>query len=61
MSGRRQKTPTARETDGEGAAPRTRKGGSTSAEDRAEPKRGNESEDAHLIERRRDARTPEGL
>lgn len=61
MSDRKQKTPTARETEGEGAAPRQRKEGPESAEERADPKRGNESVDGRLIDRRRDAHTPEGL
>ena len=62
MSGDNKKLPTARETEGEGAVPRKRKEGSATADERAEPKRGDESADGHLIERQRDAHNPgEGL
>lgn len=61
MSDRKQKSPTARETAGEGAEPRKRREGPASAEELAEPKRGDERADGRLIERRRDAHNPEGL
>lgn len=61
MSDRKKESPTARETAGEGAEPRKRKEGLASAEERAEPKRGNEPADGRLIDRRRDARNREGL
>jgi hypothetical protein len=61
MTDGKQKRPTARETAGEGAAPRKRKEGPAGAEEHANPKRGDERDDARLIERRRDARNPEGL
>lgn len=61
MSEPKEKRPTARETSGEGAAPRTRKEGATNAEERADPKRVNEGVDGHLIERERDAHNPEGI
>jgi hypothetical protein len=61
MSEPKTRRPTARETEGEGAPPRERKGGSASAEEVAEPARGNEADDAHLIERQRDAHNPEGI
>lgn len=51
----------ARETGGEGVPERKRKEGSPSAEQRAEPQRGDEPADPNLIERRRDARNPEGI
>ena len=59
---KRDKKPLARETSGEGAAPRKRRETSPTSEERAEPQRGNESEDdARLIDRKRDARNPRGL
>jgi hypothetical protein len=63
MSDRKQppKTKVARETRGEGVPERKRKEGTPSAEQRADPQRGNEVADARLIERRRDARNPDGI
>ena len=55
------KRPAARETKGEGVPKRKRNEGSVSAEERAEPKRGDESVDGRLIERERDAHNPEGI
>jgi hypothetical protein len=60
MAERKPKRPTARETAGEGAPPRSRKGSPT-AEDVAEPKRDEEGADGRLIDRRGDARIREGL
>jgi hypothetical protein len=51
----------ARETPGEGVPERKRKEGAPAADQRAEPQRGEEPADAHLIERRRDARNPQGI
>lgn len=56
----RPKSPVARETKGEGVPKRKRNEGTVTAEERAEPERGNEQTDARLIERERDARNPEG-
>lgn len=61
MSGDQKKLPAARETEGEGAVPRQRKEGGVPADQRAEPKRGEETADGRLIERQRDAHNPEGL
>ena len=47
--------------DGEGAPKRTRNEGPVSAEELAEPERGNERIDGHMIERKRDAHNPEGI
>jgi hypothetical protein len=55
------KSPLARETQGEGAPKRKRNEGARTAEELAEPERGNERGDAHLIERKRDAHNPEGI
>jgi len=60
MDDRKQKTPTARETAGEGAQPRKRRAGEETAAERADPKRRSDVSDARL-DRRRDARDPEGL
>ena len=63
MTDRKQpaKSPTARETSGEGADKRKRNEGTVTAEERAEPERGNERVDARIIERKRDAHNPEGI
>jgi hypothetical protein len=50
-----------RETHGEGAPKRTRNEGPVSAEELAEPERGNERVDGHMIERKRDAHNPDGI
>jgi hypothetical protein len=50
----------ARRTGGEGV-PKTRRKGSESAEDRAEPQRGDEPASGRLIDRSRTARNPEGI
>lgn len=50
----------ARETRGEGVPQRQRKAGRASSEQRAHPQRGDEPGDPRLINRRRDARDPEG-
>jgi hypothetical protein len=55
------KRPVARETKGEGAPRRKRNEGTVTAEERAEPERGNERTDGRLIERERDAHNPEGI
>ena len=55
------KSPVARETKGEGAAKRKRNEGSVTAEERAEPERGNERTDGRMIERERDAHNPKGI
>lgn len=55
------KSPVGRETRGEGAPKRTRNEGPVSAEELAEPERGNERTDGHMIERKRDAHNPEGI
>jgi hypothetical protein len=55
------KSPVARETKGEGAQKRRRNEGSVTAEERAEPERGNERSDGRIIERERDAHNPEGI
>ena len=55
------KRPAARETKGEGVPKRKRNEGSVSAEERAEPNRGDERVDGRLIERERDAHNPEGI
>jgi hypothetical protein len=55
------KSPVAREAKGEGAAKRKRNEGSVTAEERAEPERGNERADGRIIERERDAHNPEGI
>jgi len=55
------KSPVARETKGEGAPKRRRNGGSMTAEERAEPERGNARTDGRIIERERDAHNPEGI
>ena len=55
------KSPLARETQGEGAPKRKRNEGTVTAEDLAEPQRGNERADSHMIERKRDAHNPEGI
>jgi hypothetical protein len=54
------KSPLARETQGEGAPKRKRNEGTVTAEELAEPERGNERADGHMIERKRDAHNPEG-
>jgi hypothetical protein len=63
MSDRKQppKKPVARETAGEGAAKRQRNKGPVTAEEAAEPQRGNERSNGHMIERKRDAHNPDGL
>jgi hypothetical protein len=63
MSERKQppKSKVARETQGEGVPERKRKDATPSAEQRANPQRGNEHSDARMIERKRDARNPEGI
>ena len=55
------KSPVARETKGEGAPKRKRNEGTVTAEERAEPERGNERTDGRLIEREQDAHNPEGI
>jgi hypothetical protein len=55
------KSPVARETKGEGALKRKRNEGTVTAEERAEPERGNERVDGRILERERDAHNPEGL
>jgi hypothetical protein len=55
------KSPVARETKGEGAPKRKRNEGTVTAEERAEPERGNARADGHIIEREGDARNPEGI
>lgn len=55
------KRPAARETRGEGAPKRRRNESTVSADERAEPERGNERSDGRLIERERDAHNPEGI
>jgi hypothetical protein len=55
------KAPVARETKGEGAPKRKRNEGTVSAEEKAEPERGNERTDGRIIQRERDARNPEGI
>jgi hypothetical protein len=55
------KSPLARETRGEGASKRKRNEGPLTAEELAEPERGNERTDGHMIERQRDAHNPEGI
>jgi hypothetical protein len=55
------KNPVARETQGEGAPKRKRNEGPVTAEERAEPERGDERVDGHMIERQRDAHNPEGI
>lgn len=50
-----------RRTEGEGAPRRQRKGSVPKADEIADPQRGEGTEDGRLIERRRDARNPEGL
>ena len=55
------KSPIARETRGEGAPKRKRNEGTVTAEELAEPQRGNERADGHMIERKRDAHNPEGI
>ena len=55
------KSPAARETKGEGAPKRKRNEGSVTAEERAEPERGNERRDGRIVERDRDAHNPEGI
>jgi hypothetical protein len=55
------KSPVARETKGEGAANRKRNEGTVTAEERAEPQRGNERTDGRMIERERDAHNPDGV
>ena len=47
--------------DGEGTPRRTRNEGPVSAEELAEPERGNERIDGHMIERKRDAHNPDGI
>jgi hypothetical protein len=54
------KRPAARETKGEGV-PKRKRNESPDAEERAEPKRGDERVDGRLIERERDAHNPEGI
>ena len=55
------KSPVARETKGEGAPKRKRNEATETAEERAEPERGNERVDGRIIERERDAHNPEGI
>ena len=55
------KSPVARKTKGEGAPKRKRNEGTETAEERAEPERGNERVDGRMIERERDAHNPEGI
>jgi hypothetical protein len=55
------KSPLARETRGEGAPKRKRNEATVTAEELAEPQRGNERVDGHMIERKRDAHNPEGI
>jgi hypothetical protein len=55
------KSPRARETKGEGAPKRKRNESTVTAEERAEPERGNERVDGRIIERERDAHNPEGI
>ena len=55
------KSRVARETMGEGAPKRKRNEGTVSADERAEPERGNERVDGRIIERERDAHNPEGI
>ena len=55
------KSPVARETKGEGAAKRKRNESTVTAEERAEPQRGNERTDGRMIERERDAHNPDGV
>jgi hypothetical protein len=55
------KSPRARETKGEGAPKRKRNESTVTAEERAEPERGNERVDGRLIEREQDAHNPEGI
>jgi hypothetical protein len=58
----RRKTPLARETQGEGVPLQQRRTeGNQRAEELAAPKRGNERADGRLIQRKRDARNPEGV
>ena len=57
----RTKKRTARETQGEGAPQRRRNEGPETAEELAEPERGNERGDGHMIERKRDAHNPDGI
>lgn len=61
MAERKPKRPTARETVGEGVPRGDKRRRAAGSEDVAEPDRSQESEDARLIDRRRNARTPEGL
>ena len=46
---------------GEGAPKRKRNEATVTAEELAEPQRGNERVDGHMIERKRDAHNPEGI
>ena len=55
------KSPLARETGGEGAPKRKRNEATVTAEELAEPERGNERADGHMIERKRDAHNPDGV
>lgn len=61
MTDGKKKTPTARETSGEGVTKEVRKDSGRTAEERANPSRDEESSDARLIDRRRDARNPQGI